>query len=153
VLLFSEFIKELGGEEVMHRIHDYLRTTSDNIPTDEAALYEALGEDVVKKINSEIEFPASVTFANEKEEFASKLTLAFYLSMLNGEIANPPIFKNLDAMTLLYDELDGCNIQGGGRVLLATKGGKFKIPEGADNGLVYIGLDENFKPVTSIISK
>ena len=151
VYLFSEFIRELGGEQVFHNIHDYLRTTDDSTPTDNGALYEALGPDVVSKINSAITLPDGVRFADEKEEFCSKLALAFYLSMLNGEIANPEAFSKIDAMTLLYDELDGCRIQGGGRVLLATKDGKFTIPAGADNGLVYIGLDENFKPVTGVI--
>ena len=151
VYLFAEFLKELGGDKVFHGIHDYLRTTSDEELTDDAALYEALGPEVVKMIDSAIVMPEGVTYANEQEEFTSKLTLAYYISLLNGEIANPAAFGTVDKMTLLYDELDGCNIQGGGRVLLATKGGKFQIPESADKGLVYIGFDKNFKPVTSII--
>ena len=153
VFLYSEFLKELGGDQVFHKIHDYLRATVDPTPSDEAALYEALGPDVVSQINGAIAFPESVSFANEKEEFASKLTLAFYLSVLNGEFADLSAYGDLDKNSLLYDQLDGCRIQGGGRVLLATQGGKFRIPDGADNGLVYIGLDENFKPVTGIISK
>lgn len=151
VYLFSEFINELGGEEAMHGIHDYIRTTSDEHPTDSASLVEALGPDVVDKINSYISFPETVKFQSDDQEFISKLTLAFYLSMLNGEIAKPEIFDKLDAMTLLYDQLDSCSIEGGGRVILATKDGKFTIPENADPGLMYVGLDKDFKQVTNVI--
>ena len=77
VFLFSEFLKELGGETVMHGIHDYVRTTSDAIPTDSGSLYEALGPDVVSTINESIVFPEGFTFAGEVQEFMSKLTLAY----------------------------------------------------------------------------
>ena len=81
----------------------------------------------------------------------SKLTLAFYLSMLSGEPASPRVYGGFDSPALFYDELDGCDIEGGGRVIVATKDGKFEIPENADSGLVYIGLDADFNPVTEII--
>lgn len=34
---------------------------------------------------------------------------------------------------------------------MAVKDGRFRIPEGADKGLLYVGLDKDFKPVTDII--
>jgi hypothetical protein len=153
VFLFSEFLKELGGETVMHGIHDYVRTTSDSIPNDAGSLYEALGPDVVSTINESIVFPEGFTFAGEDQEFMSKLTLAYYCSLLNGSFAKPAIYDSVDVNTLLYDELDGCRIEGGGRVILATKDGKFQIPEGADSGLVYVGFDSDFNQVTNVIGK
>ena len=56
-------------------------------------------------------------------------------------------------MTLLYDEINPADIQGGGRVIAATMDGTFEIPDDADYGLIYIGLDADFKPVTGICYK
>ena len=151
VNLYAWFLSELsGGDEVFHRIHDALRELP-SAPTDYEVLYEALGDDVVQQIDSFITFPDDVEFDSDEEEFMSKLTLAFYLSMLSGEPASPRVYGGFDSLALFYDELDGCDIEGGGRVIVATKDGKFEIPENADSGLVYIGLDADFNPVTEII--
>lgn len=150
VYLYSEFLHDLGGDGVFHAIHDYWRNSS-SAPTEEAALVEALGDDVVTMIDESIVFPEEVSFRSDDEEFMSKLTLAFYFSLLNGDPTQPDAYANVKAQALFYDELDGCDIEGGGRVIVATKDGSFEIPEDADSGLVYIGLDENFQPVTTII--
>ena len=82
----------------------------------------------------------------------SKLTLAFYLSLLERSADAPLAYGNVDPLTLLYDEVNPANIEGGGRVIIAVKGNVFDIPEDADDGLVYVGLDENFQPVTPFIT-
>ena len=151
VYLYSEFLSELSGEDVFRDMHDYLRYDASDVPTDAEVIYASVGEEAVQRIDEAIVFPESVQFASPEEEFMSKLTLAFYFSMLNGSIAEPDAYRNIDSMTLLFDELDSTDIEGGGRVIVATKDGSFEIPKDADSGLVYIGLDENFQPVTSII--
>ena len=82
----------------------------------------------------------------------SKLTLAFYMSLLEKESSSPLAYVNVDPQTLLYDEINPANIEGGGRVIIAVKGNTFDIPQDADNGLVYVGLDANFQPVTPFVT-
>ena len=48
---------------------------------------------------------------------------------------------------MLYTEMAPVEIEGGGRILVATQNGSYQIPVDADWGLVYIGLDENFNVV------
>ena len=57
----------------------------------------------------------------------------------------------VEAQTLLYDEINPADIEGGGRVIAALKDGEFKFPEDADEGLIYIGLNKNFEPVTGCV--
>ena len=81
----------------------------------------------------------------------SKLTLDFYLSMF-AKTGNLEAYKAIQNSALLYDEINGAEIEGGGRIIVAVDG-KFEIPEDADSGLIYVGLDENYQPVTSFIYK
>ena len=45
------------------------------------------------------------------------------------------------------------DIEGGGRVIFAVKNGTYEIPEDADTGLVYVGLNEDMEIVTNIVCK
>ena len=82
----------------------------------------------------------------------SKITLDFYLSLLSNGEGTPSAYDKVDPFTLLYDEVGAAKIEGGGRVIIALKDNIFEIPEDADEGLIYIGLDENFQPITDFIS-
>jgi hypothetical protein len=52
---------------------------------------------------------------------------------------------------MLYRSFDSQEIQGGGRMIVKTLNGSFSIPQDADNGLIYIGLDENFQQISDMI--
>ena len=52
---------------------------------------------------------------------------------------------------MLYRSFDSQEIQGGGRMIVKTLNGSFSIPQDADNGLIYIGLDENFQPISDMM--
>ena len=80
----------------------------------------------------------------------SKLTLHFYLVMFS-KTGNLPNYNYIDVPSLLYDEMSGATIEGGGRIVLATKDTSFEIPKDADPGLIYVGLDKNFQVVTSYV--
>ena len=82
----------------------------------------------------------------------SKLVLDFYLDMLSNK-SKISAFGNIEPDELLYDDIDGADIEGGGRLIIAVKDTTFEIPEDADDGLIYIGLDKNFKPVTDYVYK
>ena len=75
----------------------------------------------------------------------SKLTLQFYLDVLDLDLSDPIDFLEVDPAMLAYDQLEAPMIEGGGRVILALKGNSYEIPALADKGLIYVGLDENFK--------
>lgn len=79
-----------------------------------------------------------------------KLTLHFYLSMLSKD-GGLAAYNYIQNSSLLYDELDGTTIEGGGRIILATKDTSFEIPDDADSGLIYIGLDKDFQIVTAYV--
>ena len=50
---------------------------------------------------------------------------------------------------MLYCKEAPVEIEGGGRVIVAVENGSFTIPADAGEGLIYIGLDENFNVVTA----
>jgi hypothetical protein len=62
-----------------------------------------------------------------------------------------PAYTKIDREALLYDSIDGAKIEGGGRIIVALSDTTFKIPAGSDDGLIYVGLDENFQPITNFI--
>ena len=49
---------------------------------------------------------------------------------------------------MLYTEVSPVEIEGGGRILVATQNGSYQIPADADPCLVYVGLDANFNVVS-----
>lgn len=145
VYLFSEYLANLGGTEVFHKIHNYWRRAHLG-GTDAKAIYNAMPAEVIEKIDAKYDFPMGIAGSGKEEIWVSKMLLDFYLTMLsNPETAK--VFSKLDPMTLLYDEINSTDIYGEGRVLIAVKNGSYTIPSDADKGLVYVGLDSNFKPV------
>lgn len=51
-------------------------------------------------------------------------------------------------LLMLYSNAVPADIEGGGRIVVATQNGSYTVPSDADQGLVYIGLDQNFNVVT-----
>lgn len=153
VYLFSEYLTNLAGNDIFSEIHDYWRT-SYSLSLDEAeAIAKSVDATTYNKIDKTINFPDSISFSDAEEEWMSKLTLSFYLSLLEYDSSDPAAYQKVKAQALLYDEIDGTDIEGGGRVLLATKNGTFEIPEDAQDGLIYVGLDNNFRIVTDYVCR
>ena len=153
VFLFSEYLDNAAGGDVFHKIHDYYRSGKNLDLSTPLALYHSMPEEFIRAIDEKYVFPDSVQFASIEQEWVSKMTLDFYLSMLRYDADDPAAFEPIDARTLLYDELDATSIEGGGRVIFAVRGGSFTIPADADSGLIYIGLNSAFEPVTGICVK
>ena len=115
------------------------------------ALAKAVSSSVYSKIDNSINYSGlNLKFNNDSEEWMSKLTLNFYLNMLSNS-SRISAFNDIDRAALLYDSIDGAKIEGGGRIIVALSDTTFKIPAGSDNGLIYVGLDENFQPITDFI--
>ncbi len=153
VFLFSQYLENIAGSDVFHRIHDYWRTSYSYSLCDAEALYNAVPSSVVSRIDAEYVYPSNVSFDSPEKEWMSKLALDFYMSLLSFDANDPAAYAKVQAQTLLYDEINPADIEGGGRVIAATKDGTFEIPNDADYGLLYIGLDANFRPITGIIYK
>lgn len=107
---------------------------------------------VYKKVNNTIEYDGYVDFDSDEDEWMSKMTLNFYLHMLQEKDDFEP-YDSIKVKRLLYDDLDGTDIEGGGRIIVAVSDEYFEIPEDADSGLIYVGLDEDFNVVTPFIYK
>ena len=153
VYLFSEYLASSnGGGAVFSNIHDYWRSSYSDTISDAEAIFNSVSDSTREEIDKLIEYPDYISFSSTKEEWMSKLTLDFYLNYLNknSRINN---FSKITQTALLYNNLSGTDIEGGGRIIVAVKNGEFEIPENADKGLVYVGLDKNFKQITEIVCK
>lgn len=154
VYLFSEYLVDLTSQETTYRqFHDGWRNSYSQTICDSEGLYSIMPQSAISKIDSVIDYPDSLQFATEQDEWMSKLALDFHLSVLTQSAGSPDAYSNVDPSTLLYDEINPADIEGGGRVIVAVKDGVYDIPADADSGLVYIGLDANFQPVTDFIVK
>lgn len=153
VYLFSQYLENLAGGDVFRNIHDYWRNSYSRTLCDAEALHNSVSSSVAAQIEAAYSYPGNVRFDSADEEWMSKLILDFYMSLLSFDAGDPAAYAKVQAQTLLYDEINPADIEGGGRVIAATKDGTFEIPADADYGLLYIGLDSNFQPVTGIVYK
>ena len=150
VYLFSEYLANLGGDDIFSKIHNYWRTSYSYTLSDAEAIAKAVPASVYAQINQSVSYPGSVYFENSDWMWLSKLTLQFYLATLAYDRTDPAAFSNLIADAMLYDEINAANIEGGGRILIAVRNGVFEIPEDADSGLIYIGLNSDFEVITDM---
>ena len=152
VCLFGRYLDKYAGTDVFRNVHKYWRESYSADVTESGALYAAVPDAFLSAIDGKYAYPErlSASFERPEDEWMSKMTLDFYLETLNGEIAGLSEYAQTLQLDMLYAELRPVSIQGGGRVLVATENGSFTIPADADDGLIYVGLDENFN-VTEII--
>ena len=152
VYYFAEYLAEQSGADVFSNFHEYWRESySDTLCVSEA-LVNSVSSSFYKKVNNPIEYDGYVDFDSDEDEWMSKMTLNFYLHMLQEKDDFEP-YDSIKVKRLLYDDLDGTDIEGGGRIIVAVSDECFEIPEDADSGLIYVGLDEDFNVVTPFIYK
>ncbi len=151
VFVFSDYLTDLAGDDVFTKFHKYWRESYSSTLSEAEALVNSVSPAAKAEIDNLVEYPRAIAFADENEEWMSKLALDFYLSMFAKE-GNLNAYQPIDNSALLYDEINGATIEGGGRIIVAVDG-EFEIPGDADAGLIYIGLDKNFKPVTDFVYK
>ena len=152
VYYFAEYLAKYSGESVFSNFHEYWRESYSKTLCVAESLVNSVSSSYKKRVNNLISYPSSLSFNSDDEEFLSKMTLDFYLTSLSKD-TEISAFENINHRTLLYDNLDETSIEGGGRIILKVKNGSFEIPEDADAGLIYIGLDSDFNPVTDFICK
>ena len=151
VYLFSEYLANLAGDSVYSKIHSYWRD-SYSMSLDEAeAIVNSISDDAYEEIADSVDFEDAVFFDDEDDEWLSKLTFNFYLSLVKPDRNDPDAYRKIEAQTLLYDEINPADIEGGGRVIAALRDGEFKFLEDADEGLVYVGFNKDFEIVTEFV--
>lgn len=151
VFLFAEYLNDLAGKDVFSSMHDYWRKSYSYTLDDADALYHSVSGDVQDAIDKKYSYTDSLTFDSQEKAWMSKLTLDFYLSLMNFKDIDESAFEEIKPQTLLYDEVNPASIEGGGRVIVATKTGEFEIPDDAGKPLVYIGFDKDFNQTTDIV--
>ena len=151
VYLFAKYIEQLDGPEVFNRVHGYWRYNFRSNILESDAVIGALSDAAFKEINDKYMYSPKIyhdLLDMNLNLSLSKLTLDFYIETLKPDLANLYGLENQMRAAMLYTEMAPVEIEGGGRILVATQNGSYEIPSDADVGLVYIGLDENFNVVS-----
>ena len=154
VYLFQKYLSQNAGDGVFGDIHSYWRDSYSATVNEAEAIYASLPETFIDRIDGAYTFPEGIAsgFSSPEEEWMSKMTLDFYLETVRLELAGLTEYANQAHLLMLYAEVNPLDIQGGGRVIVATENGSFTIPEDAGKGLIFIGFDSNFQVVTEIYS-
>lgn len=151
VYYFAKYLEKIAGKSVFRDVMDYWRDSYSSTLSTAEALAKSVPSSVYNGINNSLNYSGlGLSFNSKEEEWMSKLTLNFYMAMLAND-EGISAFNKIDRETLLYDRIDGVNIEGGGRIIVALNGNSFEIPDDADSGLIYVGLDKNFKPIPGFI--
>lgn len=151
VYLYAEYVASLAGDDVFSNFHSYWRSSYSDSLSDAEALAEAFPATVRNAVDESITYPGTLVFDNENEEWMSKLTLQFYLELLSKDDTDPEAFATIDGRDLVYNQINAATVEGGGRIIVALQGDSYTIPSDADTGLVYVGLNSDFEPVTGLI--
>ena len=151
VYLYSEYLAELAGDDVFSRFHKYWRSSYSSTLSGPEAILNAVPKDVYQVVHSCTPYPKNIAIDTADETWMSKLTLQFHLELLNREANDPDAFSTIDARDLVYNQINPASIEGGGRIIVALQDDVFVVPQDADKGLFYIGLDKDFNPVTALI--
>lgn len=147
VYLYAMYLETLAGEDVFSEVHNYWRNSYSSTLCVAEALANAVPEEIYQAVDQSVRYPTAVMFdgfASEEEMWVSKLTLQFYLDLLDKDDSDPADFRNVVPQNLVYDQLEPASIEGGGRVILRVKNGTFKVPSLAGSGLIYVALDKDF---------
>ena len=151
VYYFSQYLENLAGDDVFAKISQNHRTKYSNSMSEALIIAESVPSSVYSKISGSVNFD-SLYFASADEEWLSKLTLDYYISMMKYDYGtDPACYNDFSAYDLLYDRISAANIEGGGRIIVALKNGKFEIPTNASSGLCYVAFDKNFNRVGNIV--
>ena len=154
VYLFAEYLTTHAGEDVFSKVHAYWRNSYSATVTEAEALYASMPESFIAEIDAKYTFPTGISsrFATKEEEWLSKMTLDFFVETVSMELANATDFADKLHLFMMYSEINPLDIQGGGRVFVATEDGSFTFPEDSGKGLVFIGFDNEFNPQPELYS-
>ena len=154
VYLFGQYLEQFSGSDVFSKVHNYWRYAYRADITAGDALAMALSDEAFETICNKYSYSPRIhtelLFGNSFDITLSKLTLDFYIESLKPDLSNLYGLEDQMRGAMLYTEIAPVEIEGGGRILVATQNGSYQIPADADPCLVYIGLDSNFNVVSMI---
>lgn len=151
VYLFSQYLINVAGKDVFSNYHNLWAMNYNPYLSDAESLSFSVSTEGYAKADNLITYPDTISFNSEDEEWLSKLALDFYLTTLRRDGTEPANFANFEPSALLYDQTLSATIEGGGRIIVEANGTCFEIPEDADSGLVYVGMDKDFNVVTDFV--
>ncbi len=143
--LFERYLRGVAGDDIFSNICCCW------VDDEEENIAETIAEAVPAKINSDIDTAyaysdrISKLFDSDEEAWLSKLTLDFYVELMQADIGNLGDEAETAFNEMLYegDLTDGLpEIEAGGRVILKVSG-SYTVSE--DDNLVYIGFDKDMK--------
>ena len=154
VYLFEKYLRRESGDDTLSKIHNYWRTTSNNF-TEGDAIMASVPSDFLDKIDESVTYPDVISkgFGSDSEEWISKLAFNFYLETLSTELGSLDMYEGDMRDFMIYDELSPAEIEGGGRIIIATQDHTYTIPDDASDELVYVGLDKDYNVITDMITK
>lgn len=154
VYLFEKYLCQHAGDDVFSKIHNCWRESYRADITEAEAICTSVPPEFLEELDEKYTFPPSISerFSSREEEWMSKMTLDFYLETLSPELAELMDWTDIAHRFMLYSEVNPLDIQGGGRVIVATENGSFTIPDDAGKGLIFVGLDKDFNVVTELYS-
>ena len=151
VYLYAKYLNQLAGDDVFTKVHAYWRDSYSADVTEAEALMNSVPSSVKKDIDSKYSYPSSISFDSDADEWMSKLTLDYFVKTMDMDFAGLSDVADTAHALMLYTNATPADIEGGGRIVVATQNGSYTIPGDADQGLVYLGLDQNFNVVTDPI--
>ena len=104
VFLFSEYLANKAGKDVFKTIHDSYRDADGSL-LEATAIKNAVSSSVKKQIEHSISYPKGFVKMSKDEVWLSKLTLDFYLSMLNYGSKDPKVFTCSSSRTSIVNGL------------------------------------------------
>ena len=157
VYLFSQYLSQFSGSDVFSNVHSWWRNSYTANVKEATALAMSLSDKAFQTIMKKYSYPSKIC-----EELLSRdnfdltmsyLTLDFHVECLKPTLANLQGHEKQMHANMIYSEINPVDIEGGGRIIVATQNGTYKIPKDADPNLIYIGLDANFNPVSMVTYK
>ena len=152
VYLFGQYLEQFSGPDVFSKVHNYWRGAYRADITAADALAMALSDEAFSTICDKYTYSPRIytelLFGGSFDLTLSKLTLDFYIETLKPDLSNLYGMEDQMRSAMLYTEVAPVEIEGGGRILVATQNGSYQIPADADPCLVYIGLNSNFEVVS-----
>ena len=145
VYLYAKFFKKLSDGEGPLKFHQYWRDSRGKDISVAEAFYHSLTPEYFELINN-VEYSSELEsmIGNKYDVFMSKMTLTYYMCTVDRtSCLELGLLGGFNSM-LLYNSESPAKIEGGGRIIVAVKDGKYIIPKDADSHLIYMIFDDKF---------
>lgn len=138
--LFAQYVKEQVGTAAFSTVLEYWKTaTNMSSLTDANAMFATLTDAFSEQLEGIVYEPfVAEALINVEDVALSKWNLAYRLSLLTK--TEEGIFHHPNAPEPPYYTGTGTYLEGGGAVIVQTKGKDFTVPADADAGVMFFGI-------------